>query len=197
MNSLGEAIHASVECWNKEGNLLNTWSLNLASYSQEHLLLSSLLSANNYGLCKVTSGIVNSLIVQSMTYYKNPNTGALITTNAVQHREVLNNGLVGSYNLFLNAENKLQLYNATSEPTYAMVRLYSKELLSVHRVDIPAHAASELFLNQVELYNTTPDTYGVIVTDNSHDSGIIADIVRIRHSSKTGFLDYRMPTKLR
>ena len=99
-NAYTGTVMADVHCYGSDGALVLTDTVELKPLFQLHFDVSSVLAADEIGQCVVDGDTANSLVSQSMRYFRDE-TGGVLAVTGVQLREALSSGIFGTYNLFL------------------------------------------------------------------------------------------------
>lgn len=199
VNTKGEAVTATVECRAADGTILRTWpDLDLAQRFQKHLNVSELLGMDESGVCTITPSARNSIIAQSMYYFRDSSSGSMLAMYGSQARESLGIGLYGSYNLFLGMNSTLRVMNPTEKNVSFLMEVFGYNgTLSKKNVIVPALGSVDLYLHDTRLYGTQADTYGVVTLSNRVAGDILAEVLRTRGIPGTSQLDFRAPTEVR
>jgi len=197
VNTLAESASAIVKFYNSAGMLLETKNLTLAPYAQEHLNASALVQPLESGTVEIIPSHRNSIIAQSMYYFRRAADGSMAAMYGSQAREPMGNRLSGTYNLFLDMLNTLRLINPTSSDVNAALTINNLTSPRTLSVTVPAKGTIDLELGDTAVYGTAPDTYGVVTVETAAAGGLLAEMIRTRLLSGEGDLDFRAPTEVR
>ena len=169
----------------------------LSPFAQRHIDASSLLRAQGFthGSAVIRPSEENSIVAQSMRYFRSASNGSVTAMFGVGMIEALALDLVGSYNLFLDAENWLVLTNTTAEATTALITSATND--AQHSISIPLAAQQTV---RIPIHDTPelaaqPDSYGLLSVRASNPGAIAGGIIRKR--SNNGRIDLAIPTDLR
>ncbi len=196
-NVLNQSVSIGVEFYDSTGSLLQEQTIQLDAHAQRHLSVDSILSANTSGAVKLAPQTANSIIAQTMFYFRDTGTGSINSVYTAIAKEVFGPTITGSYNLFIGMANWLRLINTTDNSLTTTVSLATgNNQLSSQSITIPSNGRVELSLHDTDTYNTTIDTYGTI-TISGHTSGsLFAELLRSR-SDSTGEFDFAFTTDFR
>ncbi|MCC6933014.1 MAG: S8 family serine peptidase [Deltaproteobacteria bacterium] len=178
------------------GKLIKRFTFNLAPRSQRHINVSRMLSADSIGTAEVNAGRANTVIIQSMHYFRDAANGLIKAMYGTQGRETNTNSLVGNFNLFLDMENLLRISNTTSDQVIISVQIDGNSQISTKRYIVNPHAALEVPLHDIRSFGIRSGSYGSVLVQATKGAGIISEILRIRHESSGSNLDFVAPTML-
>lgn len=198
-NTLNLSEHITVKFFNSLGEEVSTQNLKLNSHAQTHLNAASYLSDGESGSVIVTSEHLNSIVAQSMFYFRNT-TGGISAMYGTQAKESLGNNLTASYNLFLGMNNWLKLSNTSNSDINILIKVQSasfntSELNTEYEVTILAHSSIDVALHDSRELKVEPNSYGSISLTTQTSNSIIAELIRTRSISDE--LDFAMPTLVR
>jgi|GEM_PF-6864722 len=197
VNTLSRDVVVTVSCNNSAGTPVRSWSLGLAPHSQQHLNVSSVIGSGESGTCTVVPNIANSIIGQSMFYFRNGQTGNMLSMYGSQLKEALGTTLYGTYNLFLGMNNVLRLMNPSDTLKYVNVVVHHQSPPIAKTVVVPSHGLADLQLHNTSDYGTEVNTYDVVTATVDRQGGLMAEMLRTRMLPSTQMLDFRTPTDVR
>ena len=113
VNTLQQNITVDVDFYSEDGSLADTQQLELSAYEQRHFNASTKLSAGEAGHVVITPNTPNSVIAQSMFYFRD-DAGSISAMYGSQARQASSRMVFGSYNRFLAMNNWLRISNASA-----------------------------------------------------------------------------------
>lgn len=196
VNTTASSVGVTVTFFDSVGTA-TTQSHTLPARGQVHLEAdASILDPGERGFVTITPNQPNSVIAQSMSYFRDQTTGSIRAMFGIGSREALGTKNNGSYNLFLGMENWLTISNVTA--TGVTVTLETQGPAgngsSVFYVD--AHKTYSLPIHDGSLYTTQPDSYGFVRVSPATPRSIITDLLRVRNMPDTS-IDFAFPTEVR
>ena len=197
VNTRMEESALRVNCYNNRGDLIRSDAITLGAHSQQHINASALLSGDENGSVEIIPAVRNSVIAQSMYYFRAAADGGMVAMYGSQAREALGQNLYGTYNLFLNMLNTLRLINPTDDKVSLKVTVNHQMPPVEVNVDLPPHGVRDLALDRTDQYGTERDTYGVVTVGGAALGQAVAEMIRSRLLPGSSDLDYRTPTEIR
>lgn len=170
--------------------------VSIGSNAQQHLDVAELLGTRSSGTLVVQP--LNNLAAYSAvtSFYRNPESGGLLTANRTEAKKSYGMELGGSYNLYLGMTNWLRISNPLRTKvgfvleleTPSGVQSFSRSILASGRMDLPLHDAA--------LYGTAPNSYGAVRLRPPAGASLVADLIRTR-ANPAGSPDFIFNTPLR
>lgn len=192
-NTLTRPVLVGIEVISSNGDLLSSQETRLLGHQQLHINAAAILSASfvEDGYVRVSSSRAESLLVQSMNYYRDTE-GGITSMFGSPGAEALGESIRGSYNLFLGMGNWLALTNTHQTAVEVEIRLQGGatqvvRLEPFHSRSIALHSETKLELNSA--------SYGSIEILSSHANAISAELLRKRQGTEG--IDIAMPTTIR
>ncbi|MCB0344025.1 MAG: hypothetical protein KDD66_02865 [Bdellovibrionales bacterium] len=196
VNTSASATSVTIEWYDSDGSLKLTQFINLDPHAQLHFQADgTILDSGERGHVRITPTVANSIIAQSMLYYRS-SSGSIQAMSGVQAKEALGSEYSGSYNLWLNMENYLTISNILNQTVVVRIDSAGSDsstgtafvtLAPYETTSIPVHSTAEL--------NTSPDTYGSLLLTPDAIRSLIVDTHRLRYESSN--LDFAFPTTVR
>ncbi len=187
-------INVNITFYNEDGVGAGT-SFQLAAHSQLHFPVDDQRLANSTrGFVEIDSDTINSLIAQSMFYYRD-SAGGIRAMYGIEQREPLGVGFNGSYNLFLGMENWLSLSSTGNQWVTATVKTVGPGGGSQQYFSVPPSSTIVLPIHSAAQFNTQSDSYGFVNVTPDQPNSIIADLIRTRRPA--GVFDFAFPTAVR
>ena len=194
INTSSESVEITVDFYNGDGSTSSNVRT-LAPYSQHHYFIDEeLLSSGDRGYVRVTPSTANSVISQSMFYFRGE-TGSIQAMEGILARESLGASYIGSYNLFLGMENWLTLSNVTDSEVSVLVQSASSGGSGSTTLTIGANQTTEISVGAEAGLNTVADSYGVLSVTPDRAGSLIIDLHRKRDFA--GETDFAFPTEIR
>jgi hypothetical protein len=196
INILDEEVRAAVSLYSADGQLLEAVDVVLAAHAQEHIDAARFVGAGNVGYAVVIPKTPNSLVAQSMVYYRDAATGSITSLYGSQARRAYPCSVAGSYNLFLNMENYLSVANPSDEDVSISVLLTGPNLREEKKFSVPARKSLNLEIHNPELFSPAEDSYGLVSVKTNGSGRIFAELIRVRWR-EDGVADFAVPTAVR
>lgn len=195
INTLDREVQVHVRFLNTQGELLDQQQQVFPPFGQHHFNATRLLQAGESGIAVVSSSAPNSLISQSMFYFRNAYTGSIDAMYGSQAREALSRVVFGSYNLFLDMENWLKVVNTSASEKQIQILVHSQDTTSETLLDLAPHGSAILPIHDTAQFHTAADTYGTIEARITDGAYIFAELLRIRPYQDK--IDFAAPTVVR
>ena len=197
VNSSDQSVSVDLSAKRHDGLTIHHESVALWPRRQRHFDVNSWIGPNNLGVAEVRASEPNSLIVQSMVYVPDQNTGNLKLMYGSPGREAFPAALSGSYNLYLGMWNWLKLINPSPEDLTPVLTVHNifgtQEILPT----VPANGSIDIGLHDYRRYGTSPETVGVFEV-NANGRNIVAELLRVKPSSSGSLTpDFLFPTEVR
>ena len=196
INTTDENVDATISFFSSQGELLKGETYRLGAFSQRHFNANEVLGESTTGYVSVQGDKKESLLTQSMFYFRGP-AGDIDAMYGSQAREALPNPLIGSYNLFLDMDAELTIINPGAGEVrgeVAITRLGESGIAT--DILIAPGSTLQLDLHDKESFDLSRDTYGVVALPSMGEP-LIAEMVRRRFSDKGGRIDFAAPTPVR
>ena len=188
-NTSSNLQNITVQIFNNFGTLLQTYNINLSSYSTQHFITDSILNRGK-GIALI-KGSENGGVIASVLQYGKKTNGGIQYAYAIGVDEALGSILKGSYNTYLNQGCRLRLANPSNQNRVANLTLTREDgtiLLSDNNQTVPSHGLLDLDICSFE----DTSNYGVISVTLEDQNSLYGSIIRIGENNK-----YRFATKLR
>jgi len=194
VNTTAETVNVTLQFAWDEG-IFSIKDYSLAAHSQTHLPIdNTILYYAQRGFVRITPRTPNSILAQSMSYYRT-SSGGIDAMFGISARELFGSSYSGSFNLFLGMQNWLSLTNASDAAISATVGSSSVSGNGSTSVSLAAGQTKKVPIHSTAALLATPDTYGFIkVTPNVSDA-LLTDIVRLKPLSDG--VDFAFPTEMR
>jgi|GEM_PF-5621695 len=179
---------------NQAGTAVHSQALALGPFAQHHINVGALLGAGQIGQAVVQASQANSLIAQSMFYFRGES-GAIQAMHGSSFLEPLVNSQYGSFNLFLGMENWLRIFNGSSTSQELTLTTSLAGTSTNLTYTLPANSGLNLPLHEFSTYGTAVDSYGRLQLFTNTGSGIFAELLRVRPYQTQ--IDFSMPTAVR
>ena len=190
-------VGVNVEIYNQAGQLLEIETLNIPAFSQVHLNVSSKLASESFGFARVIPEEAESIIGQSMFYFRDLSTGSVEAMFGSMLREAYGLNNFGSYNLFLGMENRLKITNVSNSTQnfgLTVKNRFGADYGQTH--SFQPNESREFLLHDFSTYLTSPNTYGVLELESDSRGELIGEILRLRPETTTS-IDFLSPTSVR
>lgn len=194
INTRAEPVDVLIDFYGYEGNLLQRLSQSMMPYSQYHVNASALLGLPDAGTVTITPKVRNSVIAQSMYYFRDWEEGKMLSMYGVQAREALGSKLVGTYNLFLGMTNVLRIMNPTSRTVTLDLTINHYNPPTRFIGEVPPHGLVDYWLHQTDYYGTAVDSYGVVSIETAEPGQLLAQMLRTRIIPGEDEVDFASPT---
>jgi len=195
LNTAATTVSVDVEFLRKDGTTLNQQTVSIAPHAQIHFQASQYLSAGETGFVSIVPNETNSIVSQSMFYFRGAATGNIEAMYGSQSREALGQSMIGSYNLFLGMENWLRVANTADQSVTIKLTINAATVSSEHTFQIPALGAINLPLHSTAQFQTAADSYGVVTVSTTGSGNIFSELLRIRTTGDA--TDFAVPTVVR
>lgn len=198
-NASNSTSSFGIKFYSQSSQLLDEKNISLGAHSQMHFNINEILGSGAIGQAVITPESRKKGIASSMHYFRNSQTGSILSMYGSRARSPFSDSKLGSYNLYLNMSNYLKLSNTgdTSTQYNLSVRSFGVELAR-ETVGLAAHASVDIPLHDATRFSTSANTYGVVnIEPQGSATSYIGEIFRIKSSSSTGELEFVAPTDLR
>ena len=196
-NAADQAANVTLEFFSNAGALLNTLNVQLAAHAQQHFNAGALLASGASGSVRVTPSIPNSVIGQSMFYFRDPTNGSITAMYGSSLRQTFGDKIYGSYNLYLSMNNWMKLTNTRDTNTEVTLTVYRTGASpNVRVIDLSANQGIDLGLHEFSNYGTKADSYGLIQIETPQSGAVFSELLRLR-SLPNGLIDFAAPTAVR
>ena len=193
-NTTASDVSVSVVLYDSAGTELDSSTVTLAPYSQQHILGSQNLASGDSGYAKVDSSVANSLIAQAMYYYKNVDQG-IDSMYGLPAKESIGSSLAGSYNLFLEMDNWLRITNTSSSNTDISVTVTSPISSKTGVATMSPNTSLMVNIHDSTIFDAQANTYGLVEVSAAAGKSIITQLVRIKQD--TSAMQFGFPTAIR
>jgi hypothetical protein len=169
----------------------------LPAYGTIHIPVSAALSPGATGYAKVTTYSDTGLNLASVYYFLDPQHRiATAYADQVQYRPSVHPAQgQTSYNLYLEMNNWLKIYNTQGAAALAHLTLsHGDQTIFDQDIELPAKGGFDFPLHNFSLFGTAPDSYGSLKISNM--SGLSVELLRLRPTAK-GSVDFAVPLQLR
>ena len=197
VNTTTKTTNVNAFYYNSKGKLIKSETIILGAFSQSHVNGSAFLQDGESGLATIAPQDANSIIAQSMYYFRSSKDAGMLSMYGSQAREVLGSGLYGTYNLYLGMLNTLRLMNPTNQAITAKLEIHHLSPATEKTIIIPAKGSLDLELHETSTYGTEVDTYGVVTINTTSSGQLLAEMIRTRLLSAESEVDFRLPTEVR
>ncbi|MCB0323093.1 MAG: S8 family serine peptidase [Bdellovibrionales bacterium] len=193
VNTLEIAVPCELTFWSNDGVALRNEQIELAPHAQQHFDASALLEAGQSGMVSVNPQVPNSIVTQSMFYFRDSN-GRIEAMYGSQAREAAIGKLAGSFNLYLGMQNWLRVANPSSNPITIRIAVNNPTGTIEQSVTLSGHASKTIAIHGTE-FQTLADTYGRVVLSSTGNAGLLAELLRLRTVGT--IVDFAAPTEVR
>lgn len=191
-NTLGQKVNIRLKVYNKKGQRQHSSTLTLSARSTSHIDLNPILQ-DGTGLVTIDGTRTESIIAHHIVYGRDSD-GHLLYSYANHAQDCSGSELRGSYNTFIDQQNRLLLGNPTNEVvtvTLSLKRADRTNVLQNYNRSIPPHGMVSVKLNSFESDNQ----YGTVTVTSNTAHSIVGVITRERKVATT--TDYIFSTPLR
>ena len=189
VNAGDNGASVSVEIYDNFGERVWTEDMYLNGHEQRHIHASTRVTDGKSGAAKITAASGAKIIAQSMFYFRNI-FGGIEAMYGSQARTADAGMKYGSYNLFLNMNNWLRVFNTTDQGQDIQVDVINAAgQLNRRILSLCAHCGRDLGLHETSEYGTAVDSYGAVNVLGEAS----VELLRLRPTS-TGGIDFAMPT---
>ena len=181
-NVADSATTVTANFYSESGELLSSRSVQLSPFETYPFDIHSLLPANAYGFAQISGSNASSLIAQSMVYYIEDSTNrmaAMYGTDGVVSRK---GTTYGSYNLFLEMEIILRVTNPGNSSMSLKVAVNSASGTFEKAYTVAAKETRSISLRDDSGFQTSDNSYGVVVVRTENDAPYFAELIRKRFS---------------
>ena len=195
LNTSGSAITVGVQFRDGSGNQVYNTSVALDAYAQVNLSPQSYLSNGDVGQAIITPSASNSVIAQSMYYFRDTYTSQMTGMYGTTGRESLGSSLSGSYNLYLGMENYLRVINTSSSYSVVTVAVTSPSGTVSRSYGFGANVSYDFSLHDFATFGAAANTYGYVTVTTDNPGSIISELLRYRPLGADE--DFIFPTEVR
>lgn len=180
----------AVEVDSNFGSQLLFTSYSLEPRQQIHLDLSQVLHSGEAGYARIASANQHAVLVKSSVYFFKPD-GQVADAYSAPGRTLVSGQGFSVYNVFLNQQNWLKLFNTSNAQVSAFVDAYDLNgvLLGTRTLLLDPHSGQDLELKLSLFFPLGTDTYGTIVVRTPAADALAADLLRIRNSALGPYVD--------
>ncbi|MCB0347012.1 MAG: hypothetical protein KDD66_17970, partial [Bdellovibrionales bacterium] len=164
---------------------------NLTPGAQYHVDASALLSPGMSGAAKIVSSTTDGLIAQSMFYFRN-SAGSIEGMYGSQSISANSGVKTSSWNLFLNMQNWLRVFNTTNTAQSVTVTTFLNGASAQHTVSLPPKTGTDIGLHNAP-FNTTPNSFGLMTVSGN---GLSTEMLRLKNTGSGG-VDFIFPLAVR
>ncbi|MDD2943504.1 MAG: hypothetical protein PHC51_11140 [bacterium] len=185
-NMLDEETNVQLKFIDADGYTLATNNIAMPALSQRHFPTMGLLSGDsNTGYVAITPSTPNSVVAQSVFYYRDRTSRAMETAYASVAREAYGKKLYTTYNMFLGMDNMLRLMNLSTEQNDVTYTLNGLERSFTDTAKLDSSGSVEAKISSA----ARRDSYGLVTISTSVPGSVASELVRIRKlaSGKTEF----------
>ncbi|MDD2942802.1 MAG: hypothetical protein PHC51_07540 [bacterium] len=185
-NMLDEDTNVQLKFIDADGYTLATNNISMPALSQRHFPTMGLLSGDsNTGYVAITPSTPNSVVAQSVFYYRDRTSRAMETSYASVAREAYGKKLYTTYNMFLGMDNMLRLMNLSTEQNDVTYTLNGLERSFTDTAKLDSSGSVEAKISSA----ARRDSYGLVTISTSVPGSVASELVRIRKlaSGKTEF----------
>ena len=169
----------NINLYDSNGNLTTVQNQAIPAFGQIHLLVNSLMAAQEVGYVELSSNL--AINTNSIVYKRNDNSQALESVYSLQAESNFPTIQSNSYNLFLGMQNLLRLNNITdSAITYTLdiEPNFTGSTGSQMQLSIPARQSIDLDLSNTSLFGTAINTFGGLTITAPSTNSIQSYVLR-------------------
>ena len=197
VNASSQSTNVDINFFSNSGSPLLTRRIALAPHAQQHFDAASLLPPGGSGNVRVSPSRNDSLLGQSMFYFRNSSSGTIQAMYGSPLRESRKSEVLGSFNLFLGMYNWLRVTNTTAaRQTFTLTVYPPGKTPTVKLLTLAPNSGRDLGLHDFAAFRTEPDTFGVISIESASEDAVLAELLRIRQTAG-GQIDFAAPIPLR
>jgi len=198
INTLDEEISVQINFYDQNGQLRDSLAPNFDPHAQIHFNASSRLEPGTIGSVELIPSVKEAVVGQSMYYFREPSKGNILAMYGSQLKEPLGSELFGSYNLFLNFKDWLQVVNASSSTVNFDLTVFTPGGATTESVTLPPNGRQDFGLHEQQ-FNTVDDTYGIVRLQTNTPEALFSELIRSREiQGPSGLiLDFSAPTPVR
>jgi hypothetical protein len=194
INTKNTAVNVSLDFYNSTGTV-TTVNSTLQPHAQlNYLAREDYLNPGERGFVRITPNTANSIIAQSMYYYKDT-WGGIDAVSGIQPREALGATYSGSYNLFLGMQNWATISNLLNQEVVVTVNTVGPTTTGSTAVTLDPYSSTSIPVHSTSSLNVSADTYGSIAANPDTIRSLIVDLFRVRYEGSE--LDFAFPTAVR
>lgn len=167
----------------------------LPANSQAHYQASRLLAPGRSGSVIIRASRPNSLIAQSMYYFRDSSSGSIVAMYGSQANEILGRAIFGSYNLFLGMQNWLTIGNNSSSPAQIQIIVNHSGGSTEETINLEAYGSQIVPVHNTTRFNTSAESYGTVELRSTEGSNVWGQILRLKPNGSS--YDFAAPTLMR
>lgn len=194
INTLDQNVNTSVWFFNSNGSNVGFEEFVLSPYAQKHIWVPTYLSKDDFGFAVVVPGVSNSIIAQSMNYFRGESSGSILGVYTSQGRALGRSLVFGSYNLYLGMKNYLRISNPWPENTNVLLKISPNE--AVFTMPISAFGTIEVPLHNTGIFGTNINSYKPFYLGLESGRPAFSELVRIKPDANSK-IDFASPTEVR
>lgn len=195
VNTKNASVPVTISFRDKNGSQVFVQTVTLPPFAQRHFYATAYLPSGQIGSARITPDTSNSIIAQSMFYFRN-STGSMLSMYGSQARESIGTDLNGSYNLYLNMDNWLKISNTTNSSVTVTVTVNNPSDSGGSRTfTLGAFQSNNIALHSDQTLNALVDSYGFVEVSASRSNSIMSELLRRKTAS--GLTDFAAPTAVR
>lgn len=197
-NTLDESVIATATFRNSAGLEVGSSSVALAAKEQFHFNASAMLLSGESGTVELRANKSGALIMQSVAYYHDCSNN-LTQTAVASHGAIAGRARqAGTYNRYIDIENKLNVFNVSSTDVNIDVKVYENGNLLSSVSDTLSGLTREAYdLNDEGVFQTSADSYGIVTVETPGEQQAVTEVRRTRRDpTDPSKLDFIISTRL-
>ena len=192
-NTSNKNITTSAIVYGEAGEVLGRKVLAIAAKGQMHVAAKDLLKTATTGLLTInTNSAEKTLGLKSISYFYDSE--RRIASASIAEPTVTESGAkYSSYNLFLNNQNWLRVFNPSSR-TVTMTLRIKKPAGGIYRksYSLAGHRGKTLSLHDYNTYKTLADSSSLIKVEGA----VVGELLRLRNDTASTQIDYTLSTPI-
>jgi len=194
-NASGRPVEVAVEFFSLNGDRVFNTSVSIPAYGQYNFPTAGLLPDTDTGFARIVPSRPNSVIAQTMSYFRSETTGSMQGMFGSNARETLDSTLTGSYNLFLGMQNFLRVSNTSDSQIEVTIEVVTDRGTRVTTYVFPPRFSWDFSLHDATDFGTSPDTYGFVRVSASQSGVVLSELIRRKLDGQG--TDFVFPTSIR
>ena len=196
INTRNEIVKVTLSFYDNAGTLLNSQQADLGPYAQQHFNAGEFLPAEQAGIVEVSADKANSVVGQSMFYFRDASNGSIQAMYGSSLRESLPSSIFGSYNLYIGMLNWLKLTNiGDTTQTFTLTVYPPGRTPVVEQHELVPNAGIDLGLHDTARFGTQLDEFSLFTIDGIEKKSIFSELLRLRPAANG--IDFTAPTPVR
>ncbi len=195
VNTSPAQVTADITFVDENGATVGSSRTVMPANSQAHFQASRLLAPGRSGSVIIRASRPNSLIAQSMYYFRDAQSGSVVAMYGSQANEILGRAIFGSYNLFLGMQNWLTIGNNSNSAAQIQIIVNHANGSTEETISLEAYGSQIVPIHDASRFNTTSESYGTVELRATEGANVWGQILRLKPNGHS--YDYAAPTLMR